>query len=176
MQEKTRPINRLHKVLEDANIKLGSVATDILGASGRAMLERLIEGEQDPVQRADLAPRPWRGKIPELQKALEGHLTEHHRFFRKLLGKQLGQQEALIAELDDKIEEHTRPFAAEIERLDSVPGVRSPGGRGGAGGSGSGHEAVSNPSPGGRLGGEVSGTKKAPGNGGGGALRRAIAG
>ena len=123
VQEKTRPINRLHKVLEDANIKLGSVATDILGASGRAMLERLIEGEQDPVQRADLAPRPWRGKIPELQKALEGHLPEHHRFFRKLLGKQLGQQEALIAELDDKIEEHTRPFAAEIERLDSVPGV-----------------------------------------------------
>jgi transposase len=123
VQEKTRTINRLHKVLEDANIKLGSVATDILGASGRAMLERLIAGEQDAVQLADLARRQLRGKIPELEKALEGHLTEHHRFFLKLLWKQLGQQEALIAELDDKIEEHTRPFAEEIERLDAVPGV-----------------------------------------------------
>ena len=123
VQEKTRTINRLHKVLEDANIKLGSVATDILGASGRAMLERLIEGEQDAVQLADLARRQLRGKIPELEKALEGHVTEHHRFFLKLLWKQLAQQEALIAELDEKIEEHTRPFAEEIERLDAVPGV-----------------------------------------------------
>jgi len=123
VQEKTRTINRLHKVLEDANIKLASVATDLLGVSGRAMLERLIEGEQDPVQLADLAQRQLRGKIPELEKALEGHLTEHHRFFLKLLWKQLAQQEALLAELNAKIEELTRPFAAEIERLDAVPGT-----------------------------------------------------
>jgi len=123
VQEKTRTLHRLHKVLEDANIQRGSVATDLRGTSGRALLERLIEGEPDPVQRADLAQRPWRGKIPEWEKALEGHLPEHHRFFLKLLGKQWGQQEALIAELDERIEERTRPLADEIERRDSVPGV-----------------------------------------------------
>src|SRR5207302_9752989 len=72
---------------------------------------------------ADFAQRQLRGKIPELEKALEGHLTEHHRFMLRLLWKELAQQEELIAELDRKIEEHTRPFADEIERLDAVPGV-----------------------------------------------------
>src|SRR5256886_2056195 len=123
VKEKTRTVNRLHKVLEDGNIKLASVATDILGVSGRAMLEALMEGQEDPVQLADLAQRQMRGKIPELEKALEGHLTEHHRFLLRLLWKELAQQEELIAEVDRKIEEHTRPFANEIERLDAVPGV-----------------------------------------------------
>jgi len=122
-EEKTRTVNRIQKVLEDANIKLASVAADIMGVSGRAMLEALIAGREDPVQLADLAQRQLRGKIPELEKALEGHLTEHHRFMLRLLWKQLAQQEELIAELDRKIEEHTRPFADEIERLDAVPGV-----------------------------------------------------
>jgi len=118
-----RAANRIHKVLQDTNIKLSSVATDVLGASGRAMLEALITGEEDPVKLADLAQRKLRGKIPQLEKALEGHLTEHHRFMLKLLWKQLAQQEELIAELDRKIEEQTRPFEAEIDRLDAVPGV-----------------------------------------------------
>jgi len=87
------------------------------------MLEALMEGQEDPVKLADLAQRQLRGKIPELEKALEGHLTEHHRFMLRLLWKELGQQEELIAELDRKIEEQTRPFANEIERLDAVPGV-----------------------------------------------------
>src|SRR5438445_3031905 len=103
VEEKARTVNRLHKVLEDANIKLASVATDILGVSGRAMLEALMEGQEDPVQLADLAQRQLRGKIPELEKALEGHLTEHHRFLLRLLWKELAQQEELIAELDRKI-------------------------------------------------------------------------
>jgi len=123
VEEKTRTVNRLHKVLEDANIKLASVATDILGVSGRAMLEALIEGQEDPVKLADFAQRQLRGKIPELEKALQGHLTDHHRFLLRLLWKQLAEQEELIAELDAKIEELTRPFADEIERLDGVPGV-----------------------------------------------------
>ena len=93
VEEKGRTTNRIHKVLQDANIKLSSVATDVLGASGRAMLEALIIGEEDPVKLADLAQRKLRGKIPELEKALEGHLTEHHRFMLKLLWKQLAQQE-----------------------------------------------------------------------------------
>ena len=123
VEEKARAANRIHKVLQDTNIKLSSVATDVLGASGRAMLEALITGEEDPVKLADLAQRKLRGKIPQLEKALEGHLTEYHRFMLKLLWKQLAQQEELIAELDRKIEEQTRPFEAEIDRLDAVPGV-----------------------------------------------------
>lgn len=86
-----------------------------MGVSGRAMIQRLIEGETDPHKLADLAQRQLRGKIPELEKALEGKLTDHHRFLLKILWKELAQQEELIAELDAKIEEHTRPFAAEIE-------------------------------------------------------------
>lgn len=123
VEEKTRTVNRIHKVLEDANLKLASVATDILGVSGRAMLKALIQGEEDPVKLADLAQRKLRGKIPELEKALEGRPTEHHRFMLRLLWKQLAQEEELIAQLDAKIEEQARPFAEVIERLDAVPGV-----------------------------------------------------
>jgi transposase len=123
VEEKTRTSNRIEKVLEDANIKLGSVASEVLGVSGRAMIQALIEGEKDPAQMADLAQRQLRGKIPDLKKALEGHLTEHHRFLLRLLWKQLTQQEALIAELEAQIEEVTDPFADEIERLDAVPGI-----------------------------------------------------
>jgi len=123
VEEKTRTINRIQKVLEDANIKLASVATDVMGVSGRAMIQRLMEGETDPHKLADLAQRQLRGKIPELEKALEGELTDHHRFLLKLLWKELAQQEELLAELDTKIEERTRPFAAEIDCLDAIPGV-----------------------------------------------------
>ena len=123
VEEKTRTVNRIHKELEDANIKLASVATDILGVSGRAMLEALIEGGKNPPQLADFAQGQLRGKIPELEKALEGHVTDHHRFVLRLLWQHLAEEEKRIAELDAKIEEQTRPFAAEIERLDAVPGV-----------------------------------------------------
>jgi len=123
VEAKTRTINRIQKVLEDANIKLASVASDVMGVSGRAMIQRLIGGETNPCKLADLAQRQLRGKIPDLEKALEGKLTNHHRFLLKLLWKELSQQEELITELDSKIEEHTRPHAAEIERLDAVPGV-----------------------------------------------------
>lgn len=123
VEEKGRTINRIQKVLEDANLKLASVASDILGASGRAMLQALIDGQEDPRKLADLAQRQLRGKIPELEKALQGHVTEHHRFMLQLLWKQLAQQEELLAELDTRIKERTRPFAEPIERLDAVPGV-----------------------------------------------------
>lgn len=123
VEERTRTVNRIQKVLEDANIKLAAVAADITGVSGRAMLHALIDGEEDPTRLADLAQRRLRGKIPELEKALHGHITEHHRFLLRLLGKELDQQDVLIAELQARIEEVTRPFSAEIERLDAVPGV-----------------------------------------------------
>jgi transposase len=76
--------NRIQKVLEDANIKLASVATDVLGVSGRAMLEALVAGEQDPEVLADLAQRKLRAKLPQLRLALQGKVTDHHRFLLRL--------------------------------------------------------------------------------------------
>ncbi len=123
VEEKGRTIKRIQKVLEEAHIKWASVATDILGASGRARLQALLDGQDDPRKLADLARRQWRGKIPELEKALQGHLTEHHHFLLQLLWKQWAQQEELLAQLDTRIAEQTPPFADQIERLDAVPGV-----------------------------------------------------
>lgn len=123
IEEKTRTINRIHKVLEDANIKLAAVASDALGVSGRAIIQRLIEGDTDPHKLADLAVGQLRGKIPELEKALQGRMTEHHQFLLGMLWRQLAQQEAWIAEVHAQIEERTRPFEAEIQRLDAVPGI-----------------------------------------------------
>ena len=80
VSEQTRVANRIHKMLEDANIKLGAVASDILGKSGRAMLGALVGGQQDPEKLADLAEGRLRAKIPDLKLALEGHFSEHHKF------------------------------------------------------------------------------------------------
>lgn len=123
VEEKSRTVNRIQKVLEDANIKLASVASDIQGVSCRAMLKALIEGEQDPAKLADRARRKLRGKIPELEKALQGRLSEHHRFLLPLLWRQLSEEEELLAQLEARIEEQTNTLAGAIERLDAVPGV-----------------------------------------------------
>jgi transposase len=82
--------NRIQKVLEDANIKLGSVASDVLGMSGRDMLRALVAGEDDPIKLAELARRKLRAKIPALRLALRGRVTEHHRFLLGLLLDELG--------------------------------------------------------------------------------------
>jgi transposase len=81
-------VNRIQKVLEDANVKLSSVASNVVGVSGRSMLEAIIEGESDPNRLAQLARRKLRGKIPQLAVALEGRITDHHRFMLETL---LGQ-------------------------------------------------------------------------------------
>jgi len=121
--EQTRTVNRIHKVLEDANIKLGSVVTDILGVSGQAMIHALSEGEQEPGKLSEMARGQLRGKKDELQGALEGKVTDHHRFMLRLLWKELAGMRDLIAELEAKIEEVTRPFAPRIEQMDPIPGV-----------------------------------------------------
>ncbi len=87
--ERSRAANRIHKTLEDANIKLGAVASDILGVSGRQMIRSLIRGEQDPTKLANLARRSLRSKTPRLQAALHGHVTEHHRFLLQTLMEHL---------------------------------------------------------------------------------------
>jgi transposase len=123
--EHTRLANRIHKVLEDANIKLSAVATDILGKSGREMLGAMIRGEQDPAKLADLAKGVLRGKIPELKLALEGHFSDHHRFLVEHLLVHLDELERHAEELSRRIAEQFGPLLddARLERLDAIPGV-----------------------------------------------------
>jgi transposase len=116
-------VNRIQKVLEDANIKLAGVATDVLGKSGRAMIAGLIRGETDPARLADEARGRLRAKILPLRQALEGRVTDHHRFQLRLLMDQVGQLEGLIARLDARLEELMAPFAAAEARLRTIPGV-----------------------------------------------------
>jgi transposase len=123
VDERTREVNRLHKVLEDANIKLSSVATDIMGASGRMILQQLLAGETDPVTLAELAKGRLREKRALLIQALQGKLTSHHRF---LLAEHLSHIDYLdeaIERLDAEIEEQMRAFEEELARWDQLPGV-----------------------------------------------------
>jgi transposase len=121
--EHSRIANRIQKVLEDANLKLGSVASDVVGVSGRLMLQAIIAGENNPEQLADLAQRKLRGKIPQLQEALYGKITEHHRWMLGLLWDQLLATEKFIARLDERIAELTRPQQPALEKLDAIPGI-----------------------------------------------------
>jgi transposase len=121
--EKVRVGNRIQKVLEDANVKLASVASDVLGMSGRAMLRAIVAGEADPAKLAGLALGRLRGKAPALRQALAGRVTEHHRFLLGLLLDQVGQLEGLIARLEARIAEGLAPFAEELKRLMAVPGI-----------------------------------------------------
>ena len=124
VHSKASVANRIQKVLEDANIKLGSVATDVLGVSGRDMLRALIAGETDPVKLAELARRKLRAKIPALRLALRGRVTEHHRFLLGLLLDELTHLEGLIERLTGRITEVLpTPFAEAIERLATIPGI-----------------------------------------------------
>ena len=115
--------NRLLKVLETANIKLASVATDVFGTSGRLMLRALIEGKSTPQEMADLAKGLLRKKIPELELALEGKLEEHHRFLLKLQLDRLERVESDLAALEQRIQEKLQPYAAQFALLQEIPGV-----------------------------------------------------
>jgi transposase len=123
--EHTLIANRIHKTLDDANIKLEAVASDILGKSGRAMLQALLDGQRDPVKLAELAKRRLRGKIPQLQEALHGNFSEHHRFMLEKLLEHLRQLEEQIEQFTARIEERIGSLAdAEtMQRLDAIPGV-----------------------------------------------------
>jgi transposase len=89
VRERAAVANRIQKILEDANIKLASVASDVLGVSGRAMIRAIIAGVEDSSRLADLAKRQLRGKIPQLKLALHGRITEHHRFLLGMLLEQI---------------------------------------------------------------------------------------
>jgi len=123
INEKTAVINRIQKVLEDANVKLGSVASNALGVSGRLMIEAIIRGEYDPVKLAELARSRLRKKIPQLRQALRGGVTEHHRFLLRTQMNHLDHLEQLIIQYSQRIEEALDPFAAVLARLVTIPGV-----------------------------------------------------
>ena len=124
-REQTRIVNRIHKTLEDANIKLGAVASDIRGKSGRAILESLVAGERNPTLLADLAKGSLRGKIPQLKEALRGQLTEHHVFLLRSMLGHLDYLEREIAEYSQRIEVGLRFFLKpeQGQQIDLIPGV-----------------------------------------------------
>lgn len=115
--------NRLLKLLETANIKLASVASDVFGVSGLEMLQALVEGKATPREMAELAKRKLRKKIPELELALEGRVEEHHRFLLKLQLDRLEAVEHDLVVLEQRMQEKLQPYAAQLALLDEIPGV-----------------------------------------------------
>lgn len=122
--ERSREAQRLEKELEDAGIKISSVATDILGVSGRAMLAALIAGEDDAAVIADMARGRMRPKIPALTQALTGNFGEHHAFLCRMHLTRIDELSATIEELSARIEQEMRPFARQIDLLVTIPGVK----------------------------------------------------
>ena len=120
---RTQEIQRLEKLLEDAGIKLSAVASNIVGVSGRAMLEALIGGQRDPAVLADLAKQRLRHKIPALTEALRGRFGEHHAFMARLYLDRIDAHSADIARLDARIEEAIAPFSSRPGTADEHPGL-----------------------------------------------------
>lgn len=128
IEQRAHVVQRIQKLLEGANIKLSDVASDVLGVSGRAMLEALAEGEQDAAAMAGLAKTGLRNKIPELERALTGSFGPHQRFMLQSHFRVLETLEAEIKALDQEVAERMRPFQIALDRLDEIPGIgpRSP--------------------------------------------------
>ena len=122
--ERQREANRLHKILEDTGIKLDCVATDILGASGRAMLDALVAGTTDPAVLAELAKGKLRQKLPALREALEGRFDQEHGIVVGAILAHIDFLDEQITLLSEAIEEQIRPFAAAVELLCTIPGVQ----------------------------------------------------
>lgn len=123
VQERSREANRIQKLLEGANIKLSSVASDVLGASGRAMIEALVSGEEDPKALAELAKGRLREKTGELEEALRGMVGDHQRF---MLGRQLAHLDFLNSEvqrLDEEVGRRVSPFEEMVKAVDTIPGI-----------------------------------------------------
>ena len=124
VQERAAEVNRIQKVLEGGNIKLASVARDIMGVSGRAMLDAIVAGQTNPQAMAELAKGRLRTKLPQLQQALSGRIQPHQRF---LLAQMLAHVDFLDEALElcsDEIEQRLRPVTADVERLCTIPGVK----------------------------------------------------
>jgi transposase len=123
MGDRTRDSVRLELMLEDASIKLTSVASSVTTVSARAMLAAMIDGERDPAVLADLARTRMRRKIPELTEALTGHFNDNHAQLARSMLARLALVERALAELDEAIAEAFRPWAHQLELLQTIPGV-----------------------------------------------------
>jgi len=124
VRQKVQVVNRIQKTLEDANIKLASVASNVMGASGRDMLRAIIRGERDPVVLAELARQRLRAKIPQLQEALFGEIEEHHRFLLGMLWDEVEFLEKQIERLTARVAEVLPPpFVEAVTRLQTIPGI-----------------------------------------------------
>jgi transposase len=123
VQQRGAEVNRLHKTLEAANIKLASVATDVLGASGRDMLAALLGGEQNPIVLAELARGRLRAKLPALRQALTGRVRPHHLVLIGQILAHIDFLEGSIAQVQEAIERCLAPYAAAVELLQTIPGV-----------------------------------------------------
>lgn len=123
VRERATLVNRVQKVFESAIIKLASVATDVMGVSGRAMLEALIEGQASPAEMAELAQKRMREKRELLAKALEGHVKPHHRFVLTELLCQIDNLDETIERFNQQVEEYCLPFEEAVALLDTIPEV-----------------------------------------------------
>jgi transposase len=122
-EERNRVHNRIHKVLEDACLKLDTVASDILGVSGRAMIRAIIAGEQRPEWLADKAKSRLRKKRNELSLAMRGQIREHHRWMLRELMEELEFIEGKIVRLDQELTRRMEPYREQLDRLDTIPGI-----------------------------------------------------
>jgi transposase len=120
---RTAEKQRVEKLLEDAQIKLSVVASDIFGVSGRDMMAALIAGQRDPKVLAQLARTRMRAKISDLQEAFYGRFGDHHAFLLATMLARIDAIEADIAEVETRIEEQVAPFAEAVARLDAIPGI-----------------------------------------------------
>jgi len=125
VQERAQEVNRLHKVLEGANVKLTAVATDVLGKSGRLMLAALLGGEQDAEALAELARGRLRAKLPELRLALDGRVEPHHRFLISRILAHIAFLEDSIQHVQQEIEQHLAPFEELLTLAQEVPGIQA---------------------------------------------------
>jgi len=123
VREKSSHILRVQKTLEDANIKLDSVITDVMGMSGRVMIEALIAGESNPAKLARLANYRLRASQEKLREALRGRVTKHHRFLLRLHLNQIDALDAAIATIDQQVQAGIAPFRCAVELVTSIPGV-----------------------------------------------------
>jgi transposase len=123
VQERTAEVNRLPKTLEGANVKLQNVATNVVGVSGRAMLQHLVAGQTDPAALADLARGRLRQKLPQLERALTGGVGVHQRFLVAQQRVHLAALDELIARVSAELAARLRPLEATLTRLATIPGV-----------------------------------------------------
>jgi len=124
VRERSSHVQRIQKTLEDANIKLDSVIADIVGLSGRRMIEALIAGETDPTALAALAHRRIKATPADLEAALRGRVTDHHRFMLRLLLQHIDAIDAAIAQIDQEVDGKVEPFRTAIQIVSTIPGVR----------------------------------------------------